>query len=418
MTDGSGRAIALEMHVHAPLDSPLVAHTSVAEDGFPDFLWAVGEEGSDPLVLADGITYRQDQFAQSGHYAHVDDDLGSIAALGVKSVRYGAPWRLSEPEPGHYDWTLWDRALGSCAELGLEPIVDLLHFGLPDAFDGFADQRWVDSFCRYVEAFLNRYQEPRWFTPINEPAVTAENSGCLGLWNDRLASGPDHARILAHIVLANLEAVARIRDDRDGWWIGSEGFPVPVAVTPQADADVQALREWIWLVWDLHFGRDPLPGSARYLDPVDDALLERIRSLAVTDRLVAGLDFYPTSVFPVGGAAPEWSVHDRTAFAAAEFRRWHDRYDVPFWVAETSNLSLAVDDQIPWLLSLTDVLRGLRTDGLPVRGLCWYSRGDQFDWQTELVNPKGAVTEVGLFDVHRRARPVADTFARLVSQPL
>ena len=418
MTDGSSRAIALEMHVHAPLDSPLVAHTSVAEDGFPDFLWAVGEEGSDPLVLADGITYRQDQFAQSGHYAHVDDDLGSIAALGVKSVRYGAPWRLSEPEPGHYDWTLWDRALGSCAELGLEPIVDLLHFGLPDAFDGFADQRWVDSFCRYVEAFLNRYQEPRWFTPINEPAVTAENSGCLGLWNDRLASGPDHARILAHIVLANLEAVARIRDDRDGWWIGSEGFPVPVAVTPQADADVQALREWIWLVWDLHFGRDPLQGSARYLDPVDDALLERIRSLAVTDRLVAGLDFYPTSVFPVGGAAPEWSVHDRTAFAAAEFRRWHDRYDVPFWVAETSNLSLAVDDQIPWLLSLTDVLRGLRTDGLPVRGLCWYSRGDQFDWQTELVNPKGAVTEVGLFDVHRRARPVADTFARLVSQPL
>ena len=80
---------------------------------------------------------------------------------------------------------------------------------------------------------------------------------------------------------------------------------------------------------------------------------------------------------------------------------------MPFWVAETSNLSLAINDQIPWLLSLTDGLRGLRDDGLPVRGLCWYSRGDQFDWQTELVNPKGAVTEVGLFDVHRRARPVA-----------
>jgi hypothetical protein len=139
-------------------------------------------------------------------------------------------------------------------------------------------------------------------------------------------------------------------------------------LTPQADADVQALRAWTWLVWDLHFGRDPLPASARYLDPVDTALLERIRSLAVTDRVVAGLDFYPTSVFPVGGAAPEWSIHERVAFAVAEFRRWHDRYDVPFWVAETSNLSLGVDDQIPWLLSLTDGLRGLRNDGLPVRG--------------------------------------------------
>jgi len=96
----------------------------------------------------------------------------------------------------------------------------------------------------------------------------------------------------------------------------------------------------------------------------------------------------------------------------------HERYDVPFWVGETSNLSLGVDDQIPWLLSLTDGLRGLRNDGLPVRGLCWYSRGDQFDWQTELVNPKGAVIEVGLFDVQRRARPVTAIFAQLASEPL
>jgi beta-glucosidase len=393
-------------------------HTNVSEDEFPDFAWAVGEEGSDPLVLSDGVPYRQDQFAQSGHYSHIDDDLRSIAGLGVKIVRYGAPWRLSEPEPGRYDWTLWDRGLARCAANGVEPIVDLLHFGLPDFFEGFADQRWVESFCRYVEAFLNRYPEPCWFTPINEPGVTAENSGCLGIWNDRLASGPDHARILANIVAANLEALARIRDDRGGWWIGSEGFLVPVAVDPRADADVEALRAWTWLVWDLHFGRDPSPALARYLDPVDAALLDRIRALAVTDRVVAGLDFYPTSVFPLGGVPPEWSIRERVAFAVAEFQRWHDRYDIPFWVAETSNLSLGIDDQIPWLLALTDGLRGLRNGGLPVRGLCWYSRGDQFDWQTELVNPIGAVTEVGLFDVHRRPRPVAAKFAELVSHAL
>ncbi|MGD0313775.1 MAG: family 1 glycosylhydrolase [Acidimicrobiales bacterium] len=392
--------------------------TAGDEDAFPAFAWAVGEEGSDPLVLADGVPYRQDQFAQSGHYSHTDDDLRSIAALGVTIVRYGVPWRLTEPEPGRYDWTLWDRALAGCGEHGLEPIVDLLHFGLPDAFEGFADERWVDSFCRYVEAFLHRYPEPRWFTPINEPGVTAINSGCMGLWNDRLASGPDHARILVNIVLANLEALARIRADRGGWWIGAEAFDVPVPVAPQAEADVQALRAWTWLVWDLHFGRDPLPGSAHHLDPVDDAVLDRIRSLAVTDHVIAGLDFYPTSLTPVGGPAPEWSVEQQVSCAIDEFRRWHQRYEVPFWVAETSNLSLAVSDQIPWLLALTDGLRGLRHEGLPVRGLCWYSRGDQFDWQTELVEPKGAVTEVGLFDADRRARPVATTFARLASQPL
>jgi hypothetical protein len=181
---------------------------------------------------------------------------------------------------------------------------------------------------------------------------------------------------------------------------------------------VQALRAWAWLVWDLHFGRDPLPESARYLDSVDGALLDRIRRLAVSDRVIAGLDFYPTSVNAVGGPTPAWSVHDRVAFAVEEFRRWHERYGVPFWVAETSNLSLGVSDQIPWLLSLTDGLRRLRDEGLPVRGLCWYSRGDQFDWQTNLVDPTGAVTEVGLFDTHRRARPVAGVLAQLASRGL
>ena len=389
-----------------------------AEDAFPAFAWAVGEEGSDPWVLANGVPYRHDQFAQSGHYSHVDDDLRSIAALGVKLVRYGVPWRLTEPEPGQYDWTLWDRALAACTSHGLEPIVDLLHFGLPDSFDGFADPRWVAAFCRYVDEFLDRYREPRWFTPINEPGITALLSGCLGIWNDRLASGPDHAHILANVVLGNLEALARIRGDRDGWWIGAEAFAVPVAVEPRAEAEVQALRAWTWLVWDLHFGCEPPPEAARYLDPIEDVVLDRIRGLAVTDRVIAGLDFYPTSVSPIGGPAPEWSVDERVALAVDEFRRWHKRYDVPFWVAETSNLSLDVQDQIPWLLSLTDGLRTLRDEGLPIRGLCWYSRGDQFDWQTNLVDPKGAVTEVGLFDVDRRARPVATTFAQLASRDL
>ena len=199
---------------------------------------------------------------------------------------------------------------------------------------------------------------------------------------------------------------------------GPKDSPCRWPSSPRPRPDVQALRAWAWLVWDLHFGRDPLPSSASYLDPVDTALLERIRSLAVTDRVIAGLDFYPTSVFAVGGPRQGGRSTSELASPLLNFGSGTTDIDVPFWVAETSNLSLPVHDQIPWLLSLTDGLRGLRHDGLPVRGLCWYSRGDQFDWQTELVNPKGAVTEVGLFDVHRRPRPVASALAELSSQRL
>jgi beta-glucosidase/6-phospho-beta-glucosidase/beta-galactosidase len=334
----------------------------------------------------------------------------------VGIVRYGMPWRLTETAPGRYDWALWDRALEACRQAELEPVVDLCHFGLPDHYAGFLDGAWVEGFCRYVEAFLARYAEPRWFTPVNEPGTTAFCSGRMGGWNDRASSEAEHAQILAHVTLANLEANARIRADRDGWWIGAETFSVPVAIGeagPDLEAEVARRRALSWAVWDLHFGVEPDVEAAGFLDLVDDSTRARVAHLATTENAIAGHDFYPPGLIPVGGPAPEWSLDDRLDYYVAEARRWHARYRVPFWVAETSNLSLPVGAQVAWLEGMTERLLGLRAEGLPVRGLCWYSRGDQFDWQTMLVEPREAVTEVGLFDVERRPRDVAAAFERL-----
>ena len=390
----------------------------MAEDsGFPDFVWSIGEEGSDPIVMRRGERYRQDQFAASGHDRHAEEDLAAIAELGVGVVRYGTPWRLAEPEPGVYDWSAWDRALAACEGVGLEPIVEFLHFGLPDHYTGFVEHDWVDAFSEYVAAFLDRYRSPRWFTPVNEPGITARLSARFGVWNDMVASAEAHARALANVVQANLEAVELIRADREGWWIGSEGFDIPVAVEDSASAreEVRRLRALGWLVWDLHFGVDP--GVPGYFDHVEPAQLSRIRALAPSDRLVAGLDVYPISVTAVGGDRPDWTTPELIRLATDEIERWHDRYDQPFWIAETSNLSLPIAQQVSWLDEFAQALARLRSRGRPARGLCWYSRGDQYDWQTALIEPTGAVTEVGLFDTDRRARPVAARFRQLTGGP-
>ncbi len=376
----------------------------------PAFMWSVGEEGSDPIVLRDGRPFRHDQYAQSGHLDRMEDDLADIAALGVRIVRYGMPWRRAEPAPGTYDWSWWDRAFAACERAGVEPIVDLLHFGLPDHHPRFADPAWVDGFVRYVDAFIARYPEPRLVTPVNEPGITALSTARYGAWNDRLSSDADHARVLALVVLANLEALARFRADRPTAWIGSEGF---TAHTPNSGTPDQVARrrERGWLVWDLHLGLDPLPGGARLLDHVDDDVLARIAQLAVRDGVIAGHDVYPVSVRSAPGET--LSISEIMTACRDELARWHDRYDVPFWIAETSNLTLPVAEQEAWLDALTDTCRTLQREGRPVRGICWYSRGDQYDWQTMLTEPTGAVTEVGLFDTERRPRPVAARFAEL-----
>lgn len=381
---------------------------------FPDFAVACGEEASDPLVRHDGALVRVDELTASDHLARQDDDLAAVAGLDVRWWRYGMPWRWTEPEPGRYDWSWWDRALAACERHGLEPIVDLCHFGLPDHYSGFCSPDWVDGFVRYVDAFLDRYAEPRFFTPVNEPSITAQTAGRWGIWNDRRATPEDHAAALALVTLANLEAIARIDADRSGWWIGAEGFGCHLAGDDGDDEAAEDARAVEQLVWDLHLGVDPPRRVEAFADLIDPDVRSRIATIpAGTDRVVAGHDMYPVSVHVHGDRAEPLTIADRVAAYEAEARRWHERYGRPFWVAETSNLGLPVEDGIDWLHTLTAGLDRLRADGLPVRGVCWYSRGDQYDWDTMLTRPVGEVTRVGLFDDERRPRPVADAYAGL-----
>ncbi|HVX16662.1 MAG TPA: family 1 glycosylhydrolase [Acidimicrobiales bacterium] len=391
----------------------------MAPPDFPAFAVALGEEGSDPLVLHDGTLVRVDEFAASGHFDHLDDDLGAVAGLGVRVWRYGMPWRLTEPEPGRYDWQWWDRALDACARHGLTPVVDLCHFGLPDHYPGFCDPKWVEGLCRYVDAFLDRYRDPTWFTPVNEPGITALASALFGVWNDRRTSLDDYFVALGNVVLANLEALARIRADRNGWWVGAEGFGCNV-VDPgdergQASADqARAVQQ---AVWDLHFGLAPQAGAEGLYDAIDGSVLDRIAALvAPVERVVAGHDFYPVNVTAHGTRAGRpFTIRERVAAYEDEASRWHERYGRDFWVAETSNLGLDVADQTRWLDALTGGIDRLRSRGLPLRGICWYSRGDQFDWDSMLATPVGRVTEVGLFDAARQPRPVAAAYASLAT---
>ncbi|MGV3758067.1 MAG: family 1 glycosylhydrolase [Actinomycetota bacterium] len=386
---------------------------------FPGFAVACGEEASDPWVWHDGGLVRVDELAASGHLDRQDEDLADVAALGVRVWRYGMPWRLTEPEPGTYDWSLWDRALAACERHGLEPVVDLCHFGLPDHYQGFCDPAWVEGFARYVDAFLARYPEPRWFTPVNEPGITATFSARYGIWNDRQATLPAYFTALAHVALANLEALARIRADRDGWWIGAEGFGCAL-VDPDDEeglAEAEAARQLEHAVWDLQLGHDLQGPATELASVVPDAVQARIAELVGStpaDRIVAGHDLYPVSVAAYGRRRDRpVTIEDRVAAYESTAAAWHARYQVPFWVAETSNLGLPVEDGPRWLESLVGGMDRLAAAGRPVRGICWYSRGDQYDWDTALVEPIGRVTEVGLFDAERRSRPVADAYAAL-----
>ncbi|MBV9468783.1 MAG: family 1 glycosylhydrolase, partial [Abitibacteriaceae bacterium] len=170
-----------------------------------------------------------DEYELTQHYARWQQDLDLMAQLGVKTARYGIPWHRISPAPGQWDWSWADEPLSYLLELGIDPIVDLVHYGVPEWMDNaflhpdFA-QHMADFGARLAERFKGRI---RWWTPLNEPRITAWNCGKVGWWppcrrgwsgfatvlvavcqgiirTDEALRGVDPENVLVHVDASNL----------------------------------------------------------------------------------------------------------------------------------------------------------------------------------------------------------------------
>ncbi len=93
-------------------------------------------------------------------------------------------------------------------------------------------------------------------------------------------------------------------------------------------------------------------------------------------------------------------------------REYYDRYHKPVMHTETNAMNAAENPKWLWKQWL-NILR-MRRDGVPVLGFTWYSLIDQIDWDTGLTKKNGTVNPVGLYDLNRKPRPVADAYRQLL----
>ena len=134
------------------------------------FRFATGIECSNPTI-GHG-TVRRDLLAETFHYDRYEEDLNLVADLGVRTLRYGLPIHRISPSRGVYDWEFADLAMGEIRRLKIEPILDLLHFGVPDWWGDFQNPELPVLFCDYCDKVAERYPWVRFYTPVNEIYVT------------------------------------------------------------------------------------------------------------------------------------------------------------------------------------------------------------------------------------------------------
>src|SRR5438270_3184633 len=98
-----------------------------------DFAFATGIECSNPVITdANGNRLRRNLLEECGHLQRFRDDLQLVKQLGTPCLRYGLPNHLVHLGPDRFDWSFPDEAMAEIHRLGITPIVDLLHFGIPD----------------------------------------------------------------------------------------------------------------------------------------------------------------------------------------------------------------------------------------------------------------------------------------------
>ena len=148
--NGNGRADAARA-VHAPHGAPRLRVTESADH--LKFMFGVGIECSYPLVAGN---QRVDQLRDTGHYEQWKTDLRLVRELGLRYLRYGPPLYKIFLGPNKYDWSFLDAVMAEMKRLGIVPIIDLVHFGLPDWLVDFQNPSWPDYLAEYSRAFAER----------------------------------------------------------------------------------------------------------------------------------------------------------------------------------------------------------------------------------------------------------------------
>ena len=136
------------MHVTRSTLSELVAPAS--------FQWLAGIEDTFITAPSPRTGRTLDEYELTEHYSRTNADLALFSELGVRSVRYGIPWHRINPQRGKWDFSWADRPLERLLDLGIQPVVDLVHYGLPGWIEG---AYLHPDFAEYMAEYAGRIAE-------------------------------------------------------------------------------------------------------------------------------------------------------------------------------------------------------------------------------------------------------------------
>ncbi|WP_437828531.1 family 1 glycosylhydrolase [Sorangium sp. So ce1153] len=395
---------------------------------------AAGEGGEPPIELWGGVECTvnrvrdayHDQLDRNGH-AHRLDDLDRFAELGIRALRYPVLWERTAPDgPARFAWA--DARLGRLRDLGVRPIVGLVHHGSGPPRTSLIDPSFVEGLARFARAVAERYPWVEDYTPVNEPLTTARFSGLYGHWYPHGQDGRSFLRALLTQCRAIAAAMRAVREINPRARLVQTEDLGRTFSTPLLSYQAEHENHRRWLSLDLLMGRVDRD------HPFYLQLLEWGASPGELEALVEspcppdilGINYYITSERFIDERLdryPSWmhGGNDRHAYADVEAVRvvadgvgghlprllevW-DRYGRPVAITE-AHLGGSREEQLRWLAEAHGAAVTARAAGADVRAVTAWALLGSFDWDSLVVRNRDRY-EPGVFDVRGQApRPTA-----------
>jgi dTDP-4-dehydrorhamnose reductase len=371
------------------------------------------------------------QMDRNGH-ATRNDDLERFASLGIRAIRYPVLWERIAPDGiDRADWSWPDERLPGLLNLGITPIVGLVHHGSGPRHTSLVDPHFAEQLAEFAGAVARRYPWLEYYTPVNEPLTTARFSGLYGMWYPH---GRDEKTFIQALlnqcraVVLSMRAIRKVNPQAKLVQTDDLGKTYS---TPELAEQANFYNQRRWLSWDLLCGKvnpeHPLwdyltgtgIGSSEFLwfrdNPCPPDIIGVNYYITSERWLDHHVERYPERY--VGNCYADIEASRALATPTAGIgpllqEAW-ERYGLPLAVTE-AHIDANREDQMRWLFEIWEAAKQVQAAGVDIRAVTVWALLGSYDWNCLVTECKGYY-EPGPFDV-RSPLPRATAVATLMRE--
>ena len=361
------------------------------------------------------------------HYNRYEEDIRLLTEAGLNAYRFSIEWARIEPEEGKFDEgeiEHYRKVIACCKEKGVEPIVTLLHFTSPLWLirkGGWEAESTVEDFRRYATYVTEKLgSELNYICTINEANMglqLAAISKRFQLMAQQAAQkaksaegtvqvGMNFEKMMENMKFAAMENAQVFGTPQPQIFVSSrtpEGDKLVFRAHQAAKAAIKALYPNIrvGITLSMH-DLQALPGGERFAEEAWDEEFRHYLPYIKDDDFL-GVQNYTRTQYGPQGQLPcpegaELTQMDYEFYPEAlehVLRKVHEDFKGNLIVTENG---VAVSDDSRRVEFIRRALQGVENclaDGIPVKGYCFWSLMDNFEWQ------KGFAMTFGLIAVDR-----------------